>query len=667
MRRVDPHHLNHHVVTLISGSPFCDDEAGRSEQPIAIFYGSGDEFSQPHVPDELRWRIETLGAKIESGHVSLLDVVAAIKSAMPLEWLSEHGMDSDSTSVVFSMRDREILDVYEAALLAWGAKNVTEPVTDDDVLSSAVIPVECVAATVFDIPKTTGQPNGRGFNFKGDSLQVTFPNGPISCFSEALVGPLAPFQFAHISFKDSGSNSAWSVGLIPESQCHNKDYLWSTRGSIGRCFGGSGCVLPGFKVNRSDTITMCVDSVQGLWYLCGNGNVIAKEAVPPSYFPVRLAFCGHSSSGFQIIPGSAVPPAVLGQSKLVATAGSSGPVMWQVTRAKFYCCFAAYKMFYHLRCCLTPPYLQWLHDDGSWVSYASIHNPALEKAYRKFICKADKPSRAFIELNVGHGSFRYQIDFREQCAAPEAAPGAPRDLPLCVIVGTQTNLKSMRAREIRRCTPMSSSAPVPAALSESHAVDEARRAELLLEAMQTLSAELEMCLMAFPSPRSGVVHDYSVDGFRELQSTLLSAMFNASKSSERHQWTQLATELPLVLSMKTRSTLFRKVSGTNPEDFQNTKKDRINGVERNRILEWAASIASASRGRRNPLAIQVKFPRVPARYNFSSQTLCALYSISPILLLNHFCRSSAAMASLRQVLAMPSQIHFIAMLQMHFA
>jgi hypothetical protein len=130
--------------------------------------------------------------------------------------------------------------------------------------------------------------------------------------------------------------------------------------------------------------------------------------------------------------------------------------------------------------------------------------------------------------------------------------------------------------------------------------------------MQTLSAELEMCLMAFPSPRSGVVHDYSVDGFRELQSTLLSAMFNASKSSERHQWTQLATELPLVLSMKTRSTLFRKVSGTNPEDFKNTKKDRINGVERNRILEWAASIASASRGRRNPLAIQVKFPRVPA-------------------------------------------------------
>lgn len=299
---------------------------------MAVFYGSGSDFAHPHVPDELRWRVETLGAKIASGHVLLLDVVAAIKSAMPLSWLAEHGMDTDSNSVVFSMRNNEILDVYAAALLAWGAENVAEPVADDSILSSATIPVECIAATAFDVPKTVGQADGRGFKFNGDSLNVTFPNGPISCFTEALVGPAAPFKFAHVTFKDCGSNSAWSVGLVPESQCRNKDYLWSTRGCIGRSFGGSGCVLSSFKVNRSDTITMCIDAVHCAWYLCVNGNILAREAVPPGHFPARLAFCGHNGSGFQLLPASPIPPVVLSQCKLsLATpAAAAGAVMWQV-------------------------------------------------------------------------------------------------------------------------------------------------------------------------------------------------------------------------------------------------------------------------------------------------------------------------------------------------
>ena len=292
-------------------------------------------------------------------------------------------------------------------------------------------------------------------------------------------------------------------------------------------------------------------------------------------------------------------------------------------------------MFHLVPTSCSSPSLKWRHDDGNWVSYDAIHIPTLEKTYRQFVCKADKPSRAFIELSIGHGSFRYQFDFREQseCAAAAAAADAPHDTPLCAIVGTQTNLKSMRAREIRRCTSASPAAPAPAGHSEPQAVDEAHRAELLLEAMQTLSKEFEMCITSFPSPGSGVVHDCSIDGLSELQSTLMSATFNASRSTERHQWTQLASELPLVLSMKTRSVLFRKVTGTTAEDFQNTKKDRINGVDRSRILEWAAAIAAASRGRRNPLAIQVIPSAFTLRFCALDLSHCArLRSILPVVL-----------------------------------
>ena len=94
-------------------------------------------------------------------------------------------------------------------------------------------------------------------------------------------------------------------------------------------------MLPGFKVNRSHAITMCVDSAQGVWYLCGNDSIIAQEAVPPSHFPARLAFCGHSGSGFQIIPGCAVPPAVISESELATATGSSGIAMKQVTPSEF--------------------------------------------------------------------------------------------------------------------------------------------------------------------------------------------------------------------------------------------------------------------------------------------------------------------------------------------
>jgi hypothetical protein len=317
----------------------------RSESPVTIFYGSGDVSNEPLVPDELRWNVETLGAQVESGVVSLLDVVAAIKTAMPPNWLADHDFGDDCTSIVFSMSNHQVLDTYTAALHAWGAENIIVPVIDDEIMSRGIIPIESVSATSFDIPKTISQSNGRGFNFSADNLRVRFPNGPISCFFEALVGPMSPLKFAHFSFKDLGGNSAWSVGLIPEAQSNNANVLWDMQGSIGRHYSGHGGRLPTVRTSQGDLLTSCVDAVQRLWFLCVNGKVVAREPIPASYFPARLGLCGHNGSNFEIIPHVAVPPEVANQCKLASATESSGPVIWQVVHARFGLFAAIFQFF----------------------------------------------------------------------------------------------------------------------------------------------------------------------------------------------------------------------------------------------------------------------------------------------------------------------------------
>ena len=45
---------------------------------------------------------------------------------MPADWLAAHRMSIDSVSVAFSSSDQDILDLYKAALNAWGAADVIE-------------------------------------------------------------------------------------------------------------------------------------------------------------------------------------------------------------------------------------------------------------------------------------------------------------------------------------------------------------------------------------------------------------------------------------------------------------------------------------------------------------------------------------------------------------
>jgi hypothetical protein len=141
--------------------------------------------------------------------------------------------------------------------------------------------------------------------------------------------------------------------------------------------------------------------------------------------------------------------------------------------------------------------------------------------------------------------------------------------------------------------------------SDYLASDDSTRAALALEAIQCLSRELELFVTSTPCPGS-VVPGISIDGLSDMQSSLLSAKFHSLKSSEYREWMRLAAEAPLLLDPKARLSLFRKACGI--EDSESSKKDRVNGVERCRILEWAAAIIAAQqhRARHHPLAIQVE-------------------------------------------------------------
>jgi hypothetical protein len=102
---------------------------------------------------------------------------------------------------------------------------------------------------------------------------------------------------------------------------------------------------------------------------------------------------------------------------------------------------------------------QWQCDDSSWQSYQPRYSKAIEKKYKAWVTERDKPQRVFVNLDVGHGEFAYQFDFSDpfETPPPAAAADAPAAFPMCITAAVQTNQKSGRGRDVRRCT--SSAAP----------------------------------------------------------------------------------------------------------------------------------------------------------------------------------------------------------------
>jgi hypothetical protein len=166
---------------------------------------------------------------------------------------------------------------------------------------------------------------------------------------------------------------------------------------------------------------------------------------------------------------------------------------------------------------------------------------------------------------------------------------------MCAIVGTQMNTQSGKRRAIRRCTGVPQTAGSEAPDEE----DALHRVQCLLDVMGILSNELVICA------NSDENAELSVDDLEVLQSEFTSTMIvQMIQSGKIPQSQELASHLPQLLNPSSRLMLFRHLSSTNTPHNQMIY-DRVEGVDRAHILDWAASIADAIRGRRKPLQIQV--------------------------------------------------------------
>jgi hypothetical protein len=141
-------------------------------------------------------------------------------------------------------------------------------------------------ASVFDVAESKSLDSG--FEFEGEN-KVTFPSGPVILFGDTVVGEETAESFW--SFIPRGGNSAWSCGLVPETESHNKDWLWKRASSIGQYHSGSGCALKQQSMPESTTITVYVNYISKTAMFFGEGALTCTVEVPESEVSAfKLAF-----------------------------------------------------------------------------------------------------------------------------------------------------------------------------------------------------------------------------------------------------------------------------------------------------------------------------------------------------------------------------------------
>jgi hypothetical protein len=140
-----------------------------------------------------------------------------------------------------------------------------------------------------------------GFSFSENDSAVKFPNGPVICFSDIVCGPTCTSKFVYLCFKYTGSNEAWSIGVVPESKVNDKNYLWKCPQAVGRYNAGSGCVLQSLSIPTDATIIMCIDALEAVWILYVSGREVCRQDIPPDHFPCRFGINGHNGSRFKLV------------------------------------------------------------------------------------------------------------------------------------------------------------------------------------------------------------------------------------------------------------------------------------------------------------------------------------------------------------------------------
>jgi hypothetical protein len=123
-----------------------------------------------------------------------------------------------------------------------------------------------------------------GDNHDGDvdsgSNFVCFPSGPVILFGDKVIGKEISTSFWSFVFR--GGNSAWSCGLVPEKESHNKKCLWDRASSIGQYHSGSGCALKQQSMPEGTTTTVHVNYLSKTAMFFCDGVLTSTVEVPES-------------------------------------------------------------------------------------------------------------------------------------------------------------------------------------------------------------------------------------------------------------------------------------------------------------------------------------------------------------------------------------------------
>ena len=157
----------------------------------------------------------------------------------------------------------------------------------------------------FDSPLTLRISPGFAFS-EGDSV-VSLPQGRAICFADIVCDPASPRRFVYLCFTSTGSNDAWSIGVVPEARVDDRDYLWKRFDAVGRYNSGNGCVMKMLSLPRERAITMCIDAVRAIWFVFLDGQEVCRQFIPPQQFPCRLAISGHGGCRFKLLHDQPLP------------------------------------------------------------------------------------------------------------------------------------------------------------------------------------------------------------------------------------------------------------------------------------------------------------------------------------------------------------------------
>jgi len=191
---------------------------------------------------------------------------------------------------------------------AYYLASITKPKVSPIARASLAALDSAVRPCLFDVEKCIA------YSSTGDSSRLTLSSpscatigcGPVNIFTDFLINPDEnDVQIVHLSFVKSGSNDAWSVGLLPLDKENDKGFtLWCNHATARshRAYG-----VPTAHMPNGALITTWVNIKERMWNISVPDQELLKIPIPESDFPLFLAFNGGSSVTITLVPDAALP------------------------------------------------------------------------------------------------------------------------------------------------------------------------------------------------------------------------------------------------------------------------------------------------------------------------------------------------------------------------